>query len=238
MGIAANLCPCGCEDEWDDALWVPSPVPARGRFSTPGAALLSSQTGAASTLGELCFGSHAPRRQCALSSLNLTGGRAVRRRGMLQVGPAPGPHHPPPPCGLTLSRESSVETARRENSSTTRAATRVPTMVRTRASPARCRVSSEAHWARSRSFSGCRSGLLWGQSGRGQRGRPASPCPGGGLGAPDTLAVGRGGLLLPASPQRSESQCGARGLARGRGWAGEGALTWRSPRRSRPSGGC
>lgn len=93
---------------------------------------------------------------------------------MLQVVPVshvpgggwgdPGPRA----CGLTLPRDSRVETALRENSSTTRAATRAPTTVRIRASPARCTVSSEAHWARSRSFSSRRSGWLWGQSGRRQ----------------------------------------------------------------------
>ena len=104
-------------------------------------------------------------------------------------GPGPGHPHPLPPCGLTLSRASSMETARRENSSTTRAATRTPTMVRIRASPARCTVSSDAHRACSLCFSRRSSGWLWRQTGaraeETDRGcRTTSLVPGGGPGAP------------------------------------------------------
>ncbi|KAB1269310.1 hypothetical protein Cadr_000013280 [Camelus dromedarius] len=109
-----------------------------------------------------------------------------------QLGPVShvlGPQ-PPLPHGLTLSRESSVETDRRENSSTTKAATRTPTTVRIRASPARCTVSSEAHLARSRSFSSCRSGLLGAE--------PLASAMVGGPGAPShTLAETEGVVSSP-----------------------------------------
>lgn len=108
-----------------------------------------------------------------------------------------------PPGRLTLSRESSTDTARSENSNTTRAATRVPTSVRIRANPARCAVSREAHWTLRRSFSSLLLGLLWGQSG------------GGGGGAESTFSLEGGGSVCPACTlQRPRSVSGrAQGLA-------------------------
>lgn len=150
-------------------------------------------------------------------------------------GPGPGSARLPPPCGLTLLRESTVETALRENSSTTRAATRAPMTVRIRASPARCTVSSEAHRARSRSFSSRSSGWLWGRVGVGRGAEPPAWALEGVQGPPATLPGGRV-VSCPQSSLRDQSHgLGPRGPRKGLGWW---ALTWHSSQRSKPSGGC
>lgn len=83
-----------------------------GSSRQPRAAVLSSWPGAVSTLsGDWAL---------AITVLPI-----FLFRGENQ-GPGPGGPHPPPPCGLTLSRESSMETAGGETSSTTRAATGPP----------------------------------------------------------------------------------------------------------------
>lgn len=137
-------------------------------------------------------------------------------------GPGPGHPHPPPPCGLTLSRESSMETARRENSSTTRAATRTPQ--RSASGPARRGARSAgtptgpaASASQDEAPGGCGD-----RQGRGQRQTEGAEPPAWSLeGVPALPATpwGEGGVVSSsrASSQRPLLSAGFRAQGVGRG---------------------
>lgn len=155
------------------------------------------------------------------------------------------------PSHLTLPRERMVETARRENSSATSAATREPTSASTPVSITMCSDSSTHHCVRIASFSACLSGSLGTVGGDtlSQTGCPLPPPPPqNGMTASETSPVlcsrERKVQPLPCTPMGAESCPSAQWIPKAapqnkspRGEAGL-ALTSGTGCRDKLSGGC